>query len=379
VGIGLSGNLRDFGIADVFQLIGQQRKTGMLELTNAKARVQLIFDNGAVVFASPASGRSGDGDPLADMLLRCGLLTRERAEQAQARCRTSAQTIGAYVVEQGWIDAEEVRRIEDLLTRDTIFEVLRWEAGSFDFRAQSIEHDRDHGSLLGAEQILMDGLRMIDEWRSFSHHVPNETTVFQRVGRFETYAERKAGLPREQLERARRLFSLVDGRLSVRRAVDLSRLGSFDGTRILAELVEEGLIKPLHPEGVRHLRKQDRSQGAQRRSRATGGIAGMLVGSVLPLVLLALAAWLAQSPPTPAAAGPGVETQALERLREAYATRRIRNAIDAYRLTEGHWPDVFRDLPTEGYLDPSALAAPEGRPYYSANRDDGVVFLAPEH
>jgi hypothetical protein len=34
VSVGLSGNLRDFGIADVFQLIGQQRKTGVLDLTS---------------------------------------------------------------------------------------------------------------------------------------------------------------------------------------------------------------------------------------------------------------------------------------------------------------------------------------------------------
>jgi hypothetical protein len=30
VSVGLSGNLQDFGLADVFQLIGQQRKTGVL-------------------------------------------------------------------------------------------------------------------------------------------------------------------------------------------------------------------------------------------------------------------------------------------------------------------------------------------------------------
>ena len=35
--VGLSGNLRDFGIADVFQLIGQQRKTGVLELKGSDA------------------------------------------------------------------------------------------------------------------------------------------------------------------------------------------------------------------------------------------------------------------------------------------------------------------------------------------------------
>ena len=131
-------------------------------------------------------------------------------------------------------------------------------------------------------------------------------------------------------------------------------------------------------EGVRHLRRHDRNGGAKRRAGAAAGIAGFVLGSLLPLFALALAAFMARSP-LQVGAGPGLEPRALARLREAHATRRIESAIEAYRLTEGHWPDVFRDLPKEGYLDASALAAPEGRPYYSAIRDDGVVFLAPEH
>ncbi|MGH0032005.1 MAG: DUF4388 domain-containing protein [Myxococcota bacterium] len=372
--VGLSGNLKDFGIADVFQLIGQQRKTGVLELTNAKERVQLVFDAGAVVTASPASGRSSDGDPLADMLLRCGALTRRRMDEAIEACRASAQAVGSLVAERGWVEADEVARIEDLLTRDTIFEVLRWESGSFDFRAQAVEHEREKSSLLGAEQILMDGLRMIDEWRSFRHLVPAEDAVYQRVGRFETFTERRGELSPEQLEKAKRLFSLIDGRLTARRVIDLSRLGTFDGTRLLAEMVEEELVKPLHPEGVRHIRKHDRAAGAQRRSAAAG--VGAAVAALVPLLLLAAVAWRVE-PPRPV--DPGIERGSLERLREAHATRRVRHAIDAFRLTEGRWPDVFRDLPSRGYLDADALAAPPGRPYYSVNRDDGVVFLAPEH
>ena len=48
--VALRGNLEDFGIADVFQLVGQQRKTGILEFTGTDGRqVQLRFDRGAVV------------------------------------------------------------------------------------------------------------------------------------------------------------------------------------------------------------------------------------------------------------------------------------------------------------------------------------------
>jgi hypothetical protein len=377
VSVGLSGNLRDFGIADVFQLIGQQRKTGVLELTRPDSRVHLYFDRGAVVSAAPAGGRAGDVDPLGDMLMRCGRLTRERATQAQAASRASAQTFAGSLIERGWVQPKDVREIEDLLTRDTIFDVLRWESGTFDFRAQDLAHDRDPSSLLGAEQILMDGLRMLDEWRSFEGKVPDDDAVYQRMGRFETYRDRQAGASPAQIERAQRLFSLIDGRLPIRRVIDLSRLGTFDATRIVVELVDAALIKPLHPEGVRHLRKQTRARSARRGIGIAGAVAGSIATAV-PIALLAAAAVMAMQPET-RAAEPVVAERTLGWLQEAYATRRVRNAVDAYRLTQGHWPSEVSELPSRGYLDPDALAAPPGRPYYSANRDDGVVFLAPEH
>jgi hypothetical protein len=377
VSVGLSGNLRDFGIADIFQLIGQQRKTGVLELTSANMRIHLRFAEGAVMAAAPAGGRSGDSDPLGEMMLRCGLLTRERLSKAQSAAREDAQMFSRTVVEHGWVEAQDVRNIEDLLTKDTIFEVLRWESGSFDFRAEELEHQHDPASLLGAEQILMDGLRMIDEWQSFAPLVPAEDAVFQRVGRFESYRDRAKTSSTEQLEQAQRLFALIDGRLSVRRVIDLSRLGTFDGTRILAELVQAALIKPLHPEGVKKLRKHDRA-GARRRDRAFGGALAGIAATAVPLALLAVGVFLAQAP-RPPDVGPRVEGRSLEWLREAYATRRVRHALDAYRLTRGRWPQSLEDLPARGYLEREALAAPAGRPYYSVNRDDGVVLLAPEY
>ena len=99
----------------------------------------------------------------------------------------------------------------------------------------------------------------------------------------------------------------------------------------------------------------------------------------LPLALLALAAMLAaqvrpQTPPTHP-----IEWSSLEAVREGHATRRLSAAIDTYRLLEGRFPDSLDQLARRGVVDLNALAAPEGRPYYSALRADGVILLAPEH
>ena len=45
----LSGTLKDFGIADILQLIGQQQKTGKLRLQNGDEEVEIIFSSGSTL------------------------------------------------------------------------------------------------------------------------------------------------------------------------------------------------------------------------------------------------------------------------------------------------------------------------------------------
>lgn len=51
--VALRGNLQDFGIAEVFQLIGQQRKTGTLDVSCKSQGLRLAFDE---VMAAPIAG-----------------------------------------------------------------------------------------------------------------------------------------------------------------------------------------------------------------------------------------------------------------------------------------------------------------------------------
>jgi hypothetical protein len=365
----LRGNLVDFGIAEVFQLIGQQRKTGVLEISHERISVRLVFESGAVVCAEPMSER--EDAAFGDLLLRCGALTRERLAELQREAETSLRRLSAVALERGALPRDQLLALEDLLTRETLFQVLRWSEGSFAFTAQAVEHDRQ-GHLLAAEQILMDGLRMVDEWRTFADRVPSDDTVFQRTGRFEDFevAGDGEGAARRAAD-ARRVFLLVDGRLSARRVIDLSRLGTFECTRILAELRASGLIEPVAEEQLEKRRPQ-RLELKSPPSRP-------LLSGALPLVLLAGLALVA-----PRASGPAAPEGAfairrapLADARAAFATERVRKAVEAWRFAHGVWPERLEDVVAAGLLPRAALTPSDGQPYYYARLGDEAVLLAP--
>jgi hypothetical protein len=370
--VALRGNLQDFGIADVFQLVGQQRKTGVLEFTGTDGhRVQLRFDRGLVVSAAHAESRAHES--LGNMLVRCGSLTRARVDSLLAECEPSGQSLPRLAVARGWIDSAELEQIEDLLTLETIFEVLRWSDGSFDFRNQQVFHDRPVETLLGAEQILMDGLRMVDEWQSFADLVPSEDVVFDRIGAFELFRDQPNAPMGRRLEHAERVYGLIDGRLRVRRVIDLSRLGSFDATRALAALRESGVIEPL--EAVSQPKRRRARPKVLPRADARGWVA-----TLIPLLLLAALTFVAHSRSVkPAAPGAvAITASKLDLVRDNYATLRVSHALEAYRLDGGRWPDRLFQLSEQGILLPEQLASDQGRPYYYAKRAEGAVLLAPE-
>jgi hypothetical protein len=370
--VALRGNLRDFGIADVFQLIGQQRKTGVLEFKrDEQESVQIRFDRGAVVFAAPVANRADEA--LAEMLVRCGRLSREQVDSLTPECVAAAQTVPRLAVSRGWLTQPELERIEDLLTRETIFEVLRWENGEFDFRAQAVDHGRMFASLLGAEQILMDALRMVDEWHSFAGLVP-EDAVFQRVAGFAEFRQRTELEPARQAE-AERIYQLVDGRSPVHRVVDRSLLGRFDAVRLLADLRRCEVIEPV--EGALVRRREARP--LLRLGAARAEIAPW-IASCLPLVLLAVLFATAVGRGQAGDPPPGIplERGGSQAVRAAHEAERLRRAVEVHRFSTGRWPAELSELAQAGLASADELAPSGERPYYYAVREGGALLLAPQ-
>jgi hypothetical protein len=385
VSVALRGNLQDFGVGEVFQLIGQQRKTGVLEVAGDGERIQLCFDRGSVVSAAPVGSHEHSG--LGEMLVRCGLLTPERLEELERERTTTLLPLPKLLVSKQILGTPEIEQIEDLLTQETIFALLRRESGSFHFTAQAVVHERAPERLLGAEQILMDGLRMVDEWRSFADALPSESTVFRRVASFEKFRASAKHESAGRLAAAERVFLLIDGRLSVRRVIDLSRLGTFEASRWIAQFSRGGLIVPVAQDEI------DRTKRQLQLAAAGPSRLGSQIALALPfaaaLALLAVAAGLAR--PTPRGS---LMHEPLAEAQESFELQRIRNALEAYHRAqvlvqeaqgvvtgdarEG-WPDSLDVLVQEGFLSPGALTPTRAHPYYYARRANGAELLGPEH
>ena len=364
MGIALHGNLRDFGIGEVFQLIGQQQKTGVLDVTGDGARVRIAFERGAVVWGEPAGPY--EHAALGDLLVRSGLVPPARLLELERRVQDGEGDLRAVIVRRGELGEAQLHEATDQLTQNTLFALLRWTQGSFHFTSQPISGEGDALRGTPAEQLLMDGLRMVDEWRTFDADARDLETVWKPSEAFAVFRDRAADESPARVAQAERVFSLVDGRASGRRIADLARMGDFDGAYWLSRLRRAGVIEPL-------ARQTARPQRRVRLSLGVAPLASLRVAIPFGLAALAVIALVAQRGAQRELAA---ERAAIERTAHlSFERALLRNAVEAHRFRHGKWPN---DLPEALRALPGGVAPDEAGAYYFARRGDSFVVLLPE-
>ena len=167
----LQGNLEQFPIIDVIQLLNGTRKSGILRLSSTKGESQLVFHDGDLVSANYLNSRVRIGQ----VLVSAGAITEEqlaRALDIQKSLGNARKPLIIIMLEHEMVDETAAYNGIESLIEMTIVEVLTWKEGSFSLDVAKNENlGGYHFSrtkfpqriLLNAQGILMESLRIFDE------------------------------------------------------------------------------------------------------------------------------------------------------------------------------------------------------------------------
>jgi hypothetical protein len=361
--VSLQGSLRDFGVPEIFQLIAQQGKTGVLEVKGKGQAFEVSFREGRVARARPAESRPDDS--LADLLLRSGVLQQGELSSAREQQKQTLESLARILEERGSASREDLEKIVRILTQETIFDLFRCEEGNFRFRPEPVEPSIGDQNV-GADHVLLDSVRMKDEWPLIEARLPDLGQVPVACVDLESFRTKKGslkgrhGIAETVLED---LFMLIDGRSSARRVIDRSRLGTFDGARGLVALERVEVIRFDAP-----AKDREPSRGRSRARRT--GVAVVVPGVVVLVLAMTLAGtlWLSQREADPTLPVP-VDT--LSASRHETEGLRIRAALEVTRWVAGGYPESLEALADQA---PPSLAPPGGG-RYSYSRTPGGYYL----
>lgn len=404
----LQGTIRDFGISDIFQLIQQQQKTGVLRLSEKETEVKVMFDGGKIVGAE-STGAKQQKEPLGVLLVRGGLVKQEHLDAALVTQQRTLRKLGDILIQDGSISKADLKRFLELQTRETINRLFRWRTGDYEFVPEPVKYDAEVATPLNPEHVLMDGFRMLDEWPAVQKVIHGLEAipaipkgVAEIVKRKEKPAAGHEGEEEEEEEdddedddidaafaafeegdapKAKAkpaqiklsvsetiVYDLVDGKRTVQDIVDRSLLGEFNTCQALAGLIEKGAAaivgrKRVDNKGRIPVVERARGEGMRLAMGVLVSLAVVVV-SLVALLVLGLGGRGALSARATAVPRTGTAIDALGEHR----ARRVQQAAEIHFLRTGRWPKDLPELAATGLVVEEELKDAKGRP---------LVYLPP--
>jgi hypothetical protein len=387
----LEGTIKDFGLPDIFQLIGLQRKTGLLTLKNEKETVTVTFENGMVVMADSDGKRLEDR--LGNVLVKQGKLQPEDLEESLQTQKATLQRLGHILTTANYITPKDLKDALQVQVSQIVFKVFRWRDGEYHFApTESVDYDRENFNPMSADFILMEGIRMVDEWPIIEKKIPSMDIVFRTAvdasmievgGAGEEGDDALAGLSEPKRTAAsstskirlthdeERIYKKVDGSRTVQAIIDGTGMTEFEVCRILFDLLNRNIITTVG-------RGVAREAQPGRAEPVVSAAGGRLALPVVALVALALAL-LAQRPPFAVVGRPPLLRESHDLLMGAVSRSRLERldrAILAYHLLRGAAPKTLETLADDGIVDRTYLKDPWSRPYHYALTDTGYLLNA---
>jgi hypothetical protein len=394
----LKGTIRDFGVADIFQLISQQAKTGVLVLKNDVDEVRVSFKDGSVVRAESAT-RLGQM-LLGSFLVRAEMLTQEQLDHALKEQRRTLKAVGRVLIDLGYVTQQAVSEFATLQMTETIYSLFAWKNGTYEFEGVPVEPSYEGVEPIRAENIVMNGIRMVDEWPGIREKLPSYAWTVERVkplpppgvsspkgssgeefdlSDFADRASRSADV--DDIGTYERLiFDLIAPGRDVQKIIDLARLGEFEACRALSSLMSAGYVRVVKPAATKVTESQVAPPSRVKEKVARGmRAAGRIVVSASLVIIAAML--LGRISPSQIGLEGDRELEYSPQPVQGHLSesqlRVIRRALEVYRYETGVYPNTLSSLVEAGMLSERDTHFPFKRPYFYRLREAGFVLLPP--
>ncbi len=241
----LKGNLRDFNLTQLLNLINIARKTGTLHVEASNQEAALCFREGKLVFASMGNQ---DGH-LAQVLFKAGKLSRDQVRTILSRLGTgNDKRLGMMLIEAGHVTQDDILSSVRKHIEDVVYRVFTWPDGSFRFEPNALPPEERITVPISLENIIMEGTRRMKEWEQLQDELPNLDMALRFTDRPDARL-RNINLSVEEW----RVISYINPRNTIRQIAKANNMSDFQIRRIVYGMLQAGLVELVRPEGAERI------------------------------------------------------------------------------------------------------------------------------
>jgi hypothetical protein len=235
----LRGNLRDFTITQLLNLINLASKTGTLIVDGPSEQAQVAFREGKLAYA-----RIGQEDGrLAVVLHRAKKLnTNQFKAIAERGGQMSDKELGLLLINAGYVTQEDILLDLQGYFTEIIRRLFTWVEGIFRFEADMLPPADRINVRVDLENIIIEGSRHLREWEQLQDEIPSLDMALK-------FTERPLTNVNLSVDEWR-VVKFINPRNTMKQIASASKLNELEIRRIVYGLLQAGLIEIVRPEGM---------------------------------------------------------------------------------------------------------------------------------
>lgn len=238
----LKGNLRDFSITQLLNLINLARKTGSLYLESSGEKVLVCFREGKLAYAQVGQ----EDNSLVEILHRARKLTAAQKRALKERAgKMSDKELGLLLVNANYISQQDILSSLQSYFVSVVNRLFTWVDGVFRFENDQLPPEDKITVRVSLENIIIEGARRLREWERLQDEIPNLDMALKFTDRPGANI-RNFNLSVEEW----RVVSYISPKNSLRQIARATKKTEMEIRRIAYGLLQAGLVEIVRPEGL---------------------------------------------------------------------------------------------------------------------------------
>jgi hypothetical protein len=238
----LRGNLRDFTITQLLNLINLASKTGTLVVEGPSETAKVAFRGGKLAYAEIGN----EDDSLASVLHHAKKLSSGQYKSIRLGApHISDKELGLLLINAGYLSQEDILTNLQQHFTDIVQKLFTWVEGFFHFENDLLPPEDRISVRLDLENLIIEGSRQLREWEELLDEIPSLDMALKFTDRPGTNL-RNVNLSVEEW----RVVSYINPRNTMRQIASATKMNDLEIRRIIYALLQAGLVEVTRQVGA---------------------------------------------------------------------------------------------------------------------------------
>ena len=238
----LQGNLKDFSITQLLNLINLAKKTGILLIEGPGDKAWVAFRDGKLAYASIGA----ESVDLASILKFNNKISQSQFRILRDKAsRMKDKELGLLLMNAGYVSQEDILNSLGQYFANTVRSLFAWVEGFFQFKSNDSAPEDKILVRLDLENLIIEGSRQLREWEQLQEEIPSLEMALKFIDRPGANLK-NLNLSVEEW----RVISYVNPNNSINQIARAAKMNDLEIRRVVYGLLQAGIVQLVRVGGA---------------------------------------------------------------------------------------------------------------------------------